>query len=108
MPRTAEVGGRRLGRELAQAFGEAGIVGEKPLDLKTRDREATNVGFGPDTGCPFDVVAEQRTLAEDVSRPDVSLSLGCLHDGLTLLEDEDARARPAPFDQRLTRRRIEL
>ena len=109
MPRTAEVAAAgELGRELTQTFGDAGVFGEKPFDLRARDRKATNVGFRPHTGRALDVVAEQRTLAEDVSRPDISLALGCLDDGLSLFEHEHARARPAPFDQRLACGRVEL
>jgi len=97
-----------VGRELTQTLGDAGIFGEQPFELGARDRKATNVRFGPHAGGALDVVAQQRTLAEDVSGPDVSLSLGCLDDGLALLEHEHPRARPAPFDQRLTGRSLEF
>ena len=49
MPRIAEVAARKLGRELTQALGDAGIFGEKRFDLRTRDRKATNVRLGPHT-----------------------------------------------------------
>jgi len=108
MPRTAEVAPGKLGREPAQAFGDAGIFSEKAFDLRTRDRKATNVRFSPHTGRALDVVPEQRTLAEDVSGADVSLPLGCFDDGLPFLEHKHPRARSAPFDQCLARRRLEL
>src|SRR6185437_5626810 len=96
------------GREAAELVREPWILGQEPFDLRPRDRQATDVGLRPHPRGALDVVAQERSLPEDVSRPDLAPALRGFDDRLSLLEYEDSRARLAALDQGLAGGGVEL
>ena len=71
------------------------MVGDQSLDVRSRDRQAAHRGVRPHARCSLSVGVEQRTLAEDVARAELSRTLGGFHGrGFFLEHEEPEPGRP--------------